>query len=259
MKLTKIEDYWSNVGRTLEERDNEEQVIAGDNDVFYKYKRSRFLQELSTIVEWQDQAILEYGCGPGGNLKFLSQFHPSNLYGVDISSEMLSHAKANTRDLNCPVSLMQNDGKTISLDNKSCDISITSTVLQHNIEDENVIHILRELARISRNKVIVCEHTEKNRKQLHDHFVGRPLSFFASHMEKAGFELKQTQYLNIEVSYFLLGIIRKVFNPKTRKEGESISKISSRMQKLVFPLSRRLDPLWKSNREMTIMVFERVS
>lgn len=257
MKLNNIEDYWSNVGKTLIDREDEDQVIAGDNDLFYRYKRQSFLHQLSSIVDWKNQTILEYGCGPGGNLRFLSQFQPTLLLGVDISSEMLAHAKANTENIESPVQLMQNDGRSIELDAGICDIAITSTVLQHNVDDDNVIHILHELARVSRNKVVICEHTEQIRKQLHDHFVGRPKAFFVAHMAEAEFELTKIQYLNIEVSYYLLGIIRKVFNTQTRKEGEAISRFSSGLQRLIFPLSRRLDPFIKSKRELTLMVFEK--
>ena len=43
-----------------------------------------------------EMKILEFGCGMGRLLKSLSEFHPpENLYGVDISKTMISHAKKN--------------------------------------------------------------------------------------------------------------------------------------------------------------------
>ena len=88
------EPYWSKVAKRIKERQGAD-VIAGDDEPYYRYKRERFLQMLSS-VEFNGHSVLEIGHGPGGNLRYIAdRFSPSKLMGVDISSDMVELARAN--------------------------------------------------------------------------------------------------------------------------------------------------------------------
>jgi ubiquinone/menaquinone biosynthesis C-methylase UbiE len=86
------EKYWTEVGQRIQERDQGENVIAGDDEPYYRYKRERFLSMLKT-VDVSNKSVLEIGCGPGGNLLELLQTNVKSLAGVDISQQMVNLAK----------------------------------------------------------------------------------------------------------------------------------------------------------------------
>jgi len=258
LATNKVEEYWSKVAEQLARRTVEEEVIAGDNDLFYTYKRKVFLSKLSDVVDWQSKDVLEYGCGPGGNLKFLAHLGVNSIIGVDISGEMLELAGKNLRgEVDAKLDLIHNNGENIPVADNSSDVVFTSTVLQHNIDDKTVNEIIGELCRVSSDVVILCEHTESKRKKLHDHFVGRTLKYYKDQVTKHGFQFESVEYLNIQVSYYVMGAIRKLFNSKTRREGEPLSPLSLNLQKSVFGLSRFLDRWFPANRDHTLMVFRK--
>jgi len=86
------ESYWSEVGARIEERENGKNIIAGDDEPYYRYKRNRFLQLLNE-VNFKNKTVLELGSGPGGNLLEIHKHSPARLVGADISSQMVKLAK----------------------------------------------------------------------------------------------------------------------------------------------------------------------
>ena len=88
------EKYWSEVSELIKQR-NDDNVIAGDDEPYYRYKRNRFLEMLSTI-DFNNKNVLEVGCGPGGNLIEVLKKNPKNLQAVDISENMVKLATKNT-------------------------------------------------------------------------------------------------------------------------------------------------------------------
>lgn len=256
----KVEQYWSKVAENLSQRTIEEELIAGDNDLFYTYKRKVFLSKLAEVVDWQSKVVLEFGCGPGGNLKFLSHLGVRSLIGVDISSAMLELARKNLwGGEEVKSDLIHNNGEKIPVEDNSSDVVFTSTVLQHNVEDEIVNKIIGEMCRVSSDVVILCEHTERKRKKLHDHFVGRTLEYYQDQVCRHGYAFESVEYLDIQVSYYLLGAIRKLFNPGSRKEGEPLNPLSLNLQKAVFGITRFLDRWLPAKRDHTLMVFSKKS
>src|SRR5690606_35855960 len=209
--------------------------------LFRSYKREVFLEKLNSVVGWSSHSVVEYGCGPGGNLIFLSQHDIVSLKGIDISQAMLDLARKNSAGLKCPLELILTDGKQIPLATDSVDVVFTSTVLQHNVDDDTVNTIISELCRVSSDVVLLCEHTESNRKLLHNHFVGRTMLYYQGQVSGHGYYLESVHYLDIQVSYYVMGAIRKLFNSRSRKEGEALSRISLRLQKMVSGITRRLD------------------
>ena len=61
--------YWSDVAERIDSRD-ERNIIAGDDEPYYRYKRQRFLK-LFNSVDFNDKNVLELGGGPGGNIDFI--------------------------------------------------------------------------------------------------------------------------------------------------------------------------------------------
>ncbi len=255
MADNKIQKYWTEVAEQLSLRSSEGEVIAGDDDVFYDYKRKTFLYKLGKLINWESKDVVEYGCGPGGNLVFLSDLGVNSLKGIDISREMLELARKNAPDLD--VELIQNNGIEIPIENNSVDVAFTATVLQHNVDDDSVREIIHELCRISSEVVLLCEHTERKRQKLHDHFVGRTLGFYKDQVYKNNFAFESVEYLDIQVSYYVLGAIRKLFNSKSRKEGEPLSTTSLKLQKMAFGMTKLLDRKVPSHCDLTLMVFKK--
>ena len=87
------EPYWSDVAKRIKARKGKN-VIAGDDEPYYRYKRERFL-DLLNEVDFKGKTVLEIGSGPGGNLKALLAKAPRSLTGVDISPDMVELAKSN--------------------------------------------------------------------------------------------------------------------------------------------------------------------
>jgi len=85
--------------------------------------------------------------------------------------------------------------------------------------------------------------------------LGRPLKYYEALFEKNGFRLTQINFINIRVSFFVSGIIRKLFNNPRRKEGEEISKLSQFLQKITLPITSYLDDIFKSRRELCMLHF----
>lgn len=253
----KIGEYWGQVAGELDLRE-EEKVLAGDDDYYYRYKRKKFLQQLSGITKWKDKSVLEYGCGPGGNLKYLNGLGVNTLTGVDVSGVMLKLARKNTADIG-KVNLFLNDGKDIPVEGNSKDIVFTSTVLQHNVNDGKVAGIIRELCRVSSDIVLLCEDTSPKRRELHAHFVSRPVDFYKKQVEENGYEYQTAEFLDIQISYYALGSIRKLFSLGGRKEGEPLSSFGLKMQKYVWALTKRMDPLYQSEKGLTLMLFRKKS
>ncbi len=122
------EDYWTEVGERIETREGGDNVIAGDDEPYYRYKRDRFLSLLQE-VNFKDKTVLEIGCGPGGNLSEILASNPKKLIGVDISSQMVKLAKKN---LPSSVEVLKINGTELPFEEKTFDPVFTATILQQN-------------------------------------------------------------------------------------------------------------------------------
>jgi len=246
------EQYWSEVGSRIRLREDGKNIIAGDDEPYYRYKRKEFLKMLLSI-DFNNKSVLEIGCGPGGNLLEVLKSKPNKIVGVDISSEMVSLAK---RNLPTEVNIIKIDGTSLPFEDKSFDMSFTATVLQHNTDESMMQKILQEICRVTANKVYLFERIED--KLIGDDLcVGRPVEAYASFMKQQGFFLSDEKFINIRVSYFLCGVIRKGLNPKDRKEGEPLNKISIILQNLILPVTSFLDKIFISKKDIAKLEFIR--
>lgn len=243
-----VEEYWSTVADRIDERHGRN-FIAGDDEPYYRLKRKQFLK-LFNEVDYLNKSVLEIGPGPGGNLKEVYKHKPSKLFGADISQSMIDIAKQN---IPADVKLFKTDGITLPFEDDSVDIVYSVTVLQHNTDEKALSELMKEMARVSKQEVHLYERIEKVIKGDKLNF-GRPVSYYAQHFSKAGFELKSVKFLNIQASYALAGFTRKYLNAKERIEGEPLTRFSLGIQKVFMPLTRLLDKMIKQKRDLARIV-----
>ena len=246
------ESYWTEVGRRIRTREDGSSVIAGDDEPYYRYKRERFL-ELLDKIDFYGKSVLEIGCGPGGNLKVIWPKGPARLVGADISGEMVALAR---EGLPTEVDIVKVDGRRLPFADRSFDIVFTATVLQHNTDEAMLRALVEEIGRVSAWHVYLFERIEDRIKG--DALCeGRPLAYYGSLMEKAGFEYVAHQFLDIRVSYYVCGAIRKLFNRAGRLEGEPQSGLSMALQRLLLPATIALDRVFRWQREVALLEFRR--
>ena len=248
-----LEPYWSDVAKRIGSRKGKN-VIAGDDEPYYRYKRKKFLEMLQS-VDFTGKKVLEVGCGPGGNLKEIIPQNPKELYGVDISQEMIHLAKEVLAD-NKNVHLEKIDGQKLPFDNESFDTVFTATVLQHNTNEIMLKNLLSEVCRVTKKELVLFERIDSGIKG-DELCLGRPVSYYEALCKENSFKLKEVQYINIHTSYLFSGAIRKLLNPSTRKEGEPLNSISVFLQNLSLPVTRILDRILPVKRDIAKMVFIR--
>ncbi len=247
------ETYWSEVGERIQNRGNGN-VVAGDDTPYYRYKRSRFLEMLNSLA-FKNKVVMEIGHGPGGNLAEVLKSEPQQLNGVDISETMIQLAKENLNS--DKLTFQKTDGTRINAADRTQDLVFSATVLQHNSDEEMMKAMLREMFRVSKTRVAIFERIEKTLKG-DDLCVGRPVHYYEEVAKECGFKLVETEFINIQVSYLICGIIRKAFNPGSRKEGERLNGFSVFLQKATLPLTKILDKVFTSKRDLGKLVFERI-
>ncbi|MCB0396859.1 MAG: class I SAM-dependent methyltransferase [Flavobacteriales bacterium] len=246
--------YWNEVAREIRDRSGSK-VIAGDDSPYYRYKRQRFESMLGAI-QFSGKTVLELGPGPGANLRIVQAQSPKRLLACDVSEEMIQLAKANLNGIADKIEFMHIDGKRLPLEDGSVEVAFASTVLQHNTEDAMMESILTDLCRVSGNEVHIFEETNK-RKTGTELCMARPVNEYQRICEAAGFELKDVEYININVSYVVCGIINKLFNANSRKEGQPISRLSFALQSLLLPVTRIFDKVFGVRKNLTRMSFRR--
>ncbi len=229
-------------------------MIAGDDEPYYRYKRERFLEMLST-VDFAGKSVLEIGHGPGGNLKFIlgTTPPPKRLMGVDISTEMGALARSILPQM---VELTKIDGTKLPFSDKSVDLVFTATVLQHNTDESMLKTLIKEIARVARREIYIFERIDDPIAG-DELCLGRPVSYYADLFQAEGFDLLGTEFINIHASYFMAGTIRKVLNPKERQEGEPLNSFSLGLQEALLPLSKRMDKVVRKDRDLAKLSFRR--
>jgi len=225
--------------------------VAGDDSPYYQYKREKFL-ELFKTINFEHKSVLEFGSGPGGNLKELVSLNASKIVGVDISDKMVSLAKKNVS--HHKVDIIKIDGEHLPFPDKSFDIVFTATVLQHNTDEEMVKKIVPELCDMCQEQLILFERVEDT-KSGDELCMGRPVSFYKDLCRQQGFYIEKTEFINIQASFLASGVIRKVFSPN-HKEGKKMNGLTVKLQETVLPFTTKLDPFLPVKRDLAMMVFK---
>lgn len=209
---------------------------------------------LLNAINFENKKVLEVGSGPGGNLYEISFKNPAALHGVDISEVMISISQKLLSGKK--ITLQKIDGLHLPYADQYFHLTFTSTVLQH-ITDEAMLHqLIGEICRATSEDIYLFERIERTIKG-NDLNLGRPVKYYKQVLGEFGFTLSSVKFLNIQVSYFVAGAIRKLFNVKGKKEGEPPSKISKLLQKISLPLTSQLDKIIKLPRELGVLHFKR--
>lgn len=253
-ELYNPEKYWDEVAANIASREYLN-IIAGDDEPYYRYKRKRFLQLLNKI-DFSGKTVLEIGSGPGGNLEHIFSRGCKKITGVDISGQMVAISKKLLSGKD--VDVIKINGTALPFEDNCFDIVFTSTVLQHNTNEDRLKKLIAEIARVSKNEILLFERIE-NRIKGHETNLGRPVNYYAALLLEEGFRLTATQSLPLQASYYVCGAIRKLFNPKTRKEGESLSKLSVGLEKIALPVTSIFDRIIPSHRDVTLLRFQKGS
>jgi ubiquinone/menaquinone biosynthesis C-methylase UbiE len=246
------ERYWNDVAVRISGR-NQSKTLAGDDDPYYQYKRRKFLSLLKKIIFFKKK-VLELGPGPGGNLLEVYKLRPGELHGVDISEEMIQIADEVIKDTT--IQLQKGDGKKIPYPDNYFDLCYTATVLQHITNESMLGNTIREMCRVTKKDIYLFEKIEKKIKGT-ELCLGRPVKYYQSLFQMEGFNLRGTEFLNIQISYWVCGVIRKTFNSKKRKEAEKESTISNFFQKMILPVTIKLDMIFKKKRELAMLHFSK--
>ena len=246
------EHYWDNIASRIAARKGIK-IIAGDDEPYYRYKRKRFL-ELLGKMDFASKAVLEVGSGPGGNLDFIYNKGCRRITGVDISGQMV----ALSRDLlkGKDIEVLKINGTVLPFEDSTFDCVFTSTVLQHITDERLLQQLCREICRVSKGEVWLFERVEDKIKG-HESNIGRPVGYYKQLLKLNGFELTGVQALPVQVSFYVCGVIRKVFNSKLRNEGEPLSKLAVALQKAFLPVTSLLDTVFPSKRDVTLFKFNK--
>jgi hypothetical protein len=195
------------------------------------------------------------GSGPGGNLSEIATRKPSELHGADISSSMINLATKLLEGKN--VQLHKINGLSLPFEDNSFDIVFTATVLQHNTDEVMLKQILAELCRVCGEQLVLFERIDKEISG-DELCLGRPVQYYEQLCKDQGFELKEVEFINIHASFLFAGATRKLLNPKTRKEGESLNAPSLLLQKIGIPITSIIDKLIPVERDLAKLVFTKV-
>ncbi len=247
-----IENYWDKVAENIKQR-NINSLLAGDDEPYYKYKRGLFLKLLDSI-SFENKKVLEIGSGPGGNLNYLSNKKCKEIAGVDISPKMVELSKKKLQNSN--IRVVKIDGVSLPFDNNYFDLVFTSTVLQHNVDETTLRQLINSICRTSNSDVVIFERIEK-KIMGHESNLGRPVQYYSELFKENGFILISTRFLPIQASYYVCGIIRKLFNRKNRNEGEPVSKISRILELFFLPVTKIIDKTIPSNRDLGMLYFKK--
>lgn len=116
------------------------------------------------IAKNEFSTILELGCGYGWNINRLFQEYPDKIiYGIDFSRSQISRSKIIYPQLwnNGRVIILENDITNMSLADKSIDVSFSLGILM-NIPPADILKGLKEIIRVTRDKIILFEYFKPN-------------------------------------------------------------------------------------------------
>jgi ubiquinone/menaquinone biosynthesis C-methylase UbiE len=252
------ETHWSYVGQEIEKRVGDN-VIAGDDNPFFAYKRSKFLRRFLDTIDFNSKTIMEVGFGPGGNLRHIAaHYRPRFIFGADISQTMSDIAQRNLRSYP-NVKLAKIDGTHLPFDSQSIDLSYTATVLQHVTDATMLKSLVADICRVTRDKIIIMEDIGDNDELGGSgDWTGRTVEVYRSLFAAYGFQLHHVEFLHTKVSrnwyQFARRIYRRVF-PKNHHEGDPINVFGRSLIGLPLIVTRVLDDVLTEDQSLAKLTF----
>lgn len=130
----------------------------------YKYYKSIFIKNKDTLDLSRFKTAIDIGSGTGALCKVLEE-EGLEVIGVEPVGKMIEIAKKKTKT--GEITFKNSDILDgLDIDNKSIDISIASYVA-HGMKKEQRIEMYREMARVTRYKLIIYDYNQ-NRRFLND-------------------------------------------------------------------------------------------
>lgn len=252
-----VESYWSRVARQIAARERGN-VVAGDDDPFWRYKREKFLATFLHTIDFSGVKALEIGCGPGGNLIEVARRQaPASLSAVDISQTMIDLARSNLARHGVTAELQKVDGAHLPFRNGAVDLTYTVTVLQHNTDDGAFEQLCGELCRVTRDRIVLMEDTGNGMRSPSGSFVARPIERYRDVLSLHGFKLTSADRLHVQASGFAHAVIHRLLVRKDRKEGDPIGRLPQSLLSTMLAGTRLLDRVVPESIGLTKMVFQR--
>ncbi len=155
------------------------------------------------------------------------------------------------------VELTKVNGTQLPFADRSFDIVFTATVLQHNTDEEMLKPLITEIARVAESAVYIFERIDDPIAG-DELCLGRPVSYYEKLFAAGGLQLGEVEYINVDSSYLMAGVIRKGLNPKIREEGEPFNAVSLALQNVLLPLTKQLDKVFTKPHDLAKLEFRRV-
>jgi predicted TPR repeat methyltransferase len=252
------EPYWSRVADEIQKR-GQDNLIAGDDDPYYRYKRKKFLTRFLNSVDFRSKVVLEVGPGPGGNLLHAIRAGAKRVIGIDISQQMLDLAAKTLVGYEDITELKKTDGQYLPLPDRSVDLAFTVTVLHHNSDPGMFQHLVASICRVSKDQVVFIEDTSRGSTKVGSDgsFVGRPVAVYEAECRKHGFELIEREYLGLRFSRTAHLLLRRLLLPAGHREGDPYGFLPIAVLKGLLFFTRALDSAVPDNRDLTKMCFAR--
>lgn len=179
-----------------------------------------------------DFSLLDFGCGSGNLSKSLAS-EKRRITGIDISPELLELAvEQNDPDI-CRFVLY--DGGDIPLENQSFDYVATYVVLNHIVDDAQLVKTLRNIRKTLKDegKALFVEQTRRETTLTYGGIKNqRSVSGFVNLFERAGFGVQRIEYVRkarfLPVYLIRYGLVpRSLFPFFARLDGFFASLFSS--------------------------------
>jgi ubiquinone/menaquinone biosynthesis C-methylase UbiE len=247
--------YWSRVADEIRKR-GPRNYMAGDDNPFLRYKRRKFLTSFLANIDFRSKAVLEVGCGPGGNLLHVAKSGARRVIGADVSPGMLSLAAQNVGDYPT-IELLQTDGRSLRLPDKCVDLAFTVTVLQHDTDAGMFERMVAELCRVTSGTIVLMEDTARTPVDFgpESSFLARSVDLYRAACEKHGFRLSGCQYLRTKASRAVYYRVRSFLSPSGHIEGDPYGALPIAAMKLLLPIARPFDGIFSDDGDLTKMVF----
>jgi ubiquinone/menaquinone biosynthesis C-methylase UbiE len=253
------ETYWSRVGQEIEKR-GQGNFIAGDDNPYYRYKRSKFLKRFLDTIDFKSKVILEVGFGPGGNLRHIATHHkPTILLGVDVAPKMYDLATRNLKAFG-NVRLTKIDGMHMPFEDQSVDACLTITVLQHVTDGSMLKRLVKEMCRVTKTRIIIMEDIGQSHQLAGEGaHISRMVDVYTTIFAEQGFQLHQLQFLNTKISRWWYEFSWRVYSRlfvRQHHEGDQIGAVGKLLIGSPMIITRFLDDLFVENQNLAKMVFE---
>lgn len=138
-------------------------------------------------------ALLDFGCG-SGNLSRSLASSERRITGIDISPELLELAREQNDPAICKFVLY--DGNELPFDDEAFDYVVTYVVLNHIVDDEQLVRTLRNVRRTLRDdgEALFIEQTRHRTKLTYGGIKKqRSVTDFVRIFEQSGFTVQRTR------------------------------------------------------------------